>query len=515
MRRVRRVVGVAVIAAALPLSGCAAMFGGYDLAPNGLPVAEDALRRDLAARPSDAYLAVVEGRRELPDDDLLRLLYAGTAGRYAGAYDEGAHLLDLASWIAEDRVTTSISRQALSLITSDRALDYVPGGTERLMIPYLAATTYLEAGNTRAAAVEARRIEALLDRMADRDRDGPPGDVDPTRRFLHTFAASVFEAAGDRSAADVAYRRAGVPDEAGDDPVAVVTGTNGSPPGAVEPVTLEPAALEPAEPGGEVVVLVESGFVPHRVEQSVVIVLPPWQVSLLTEGSAAEKAVAATEAAARVLLSADHYYGDRGTYGDQGYPRDGRSRSSVHFSPWTREDCEEAGVEDCSDSADENPYLMRISWPVLADEVRTARPVRVRAGDLAGDAVVRFDVAAGSRNDFDDSRGTMIARTMLRAASKVALSSAAKVAVEKKDEIAGRLLGVLTNLGTALTERADTRCWHLLPGEVSMLRLRLPAGSHELMLELDDTSGSTRAVSLGSVDVVPGRTAFVTHRIWN
>ena len=49
---------------------------------------------------------------------------------------------------------------------------------------------------------------------------------------------------------------------------------------------------------GEVVVLVERGFVPHRVEQSVVIVLPPAQVGLLTDGSAGEKAAAAVEAAA-------------------------------------------------------------------------------------------------------------------------------------------------------------------------------------------------------------------------
>lgn len=492
MRRVSAAAGVAVMAATLPLSGCAAILGGYDLAPNGLPAEEDAFRRDLADRPSDAYLAIIEGRRELPDDDLLRLLYAGTAGRYAGAYGEGAHLLDLASWIAEDRVTTSLSRQALSLVTSDRALDYVPGGTERLMIPYLAATTYLEAGHTDAAAVQARRIEALLDRMADRDGKRSRAGADPTRRFLHTFAASVFEAAGDPGAAEVAYRRAGVPDD---------------------PEETQPEA--PGGPVGAVVVLVESGFVPHRVEQSVVIVLPPWQVSLLTEGNAAEKAVAATEAAARVIFAAEHHSGDRVRYRDRRYPRDRRSRSFTHLSPWNLDDCEEAGVEDCDDAANENPYLMRVSWPVLAVGGPTARPVRIRAGDVADDSFVRFDVAADARSDFDGSRGTMIARTMLRAASKVALSSAAKDVVEKEDEVAGQVVGVLTNLGTALTERADTRCWHLLPGEVSMLRLQLPAGAHDLTLELDDATGSARSVSLGSVDVVPGGTAFVTHRIWH
>lgn len=481
-------VGVAVLTATLPQSGCAAIFGGYDVAPNGLPVAEDALRRDLAARPGIAYTTVIGGSRDLPGDDLLRLLYAGTAGRYAGEYREGARLLDLASYVAEDRVTTSLSREVLSLVTSDRALSYVPGTTERMMIPYLAAATYLEAGDLGAAAVEARRIEALLDRLSDTDRTADDGARE-TRRFLHLYAAAIFEAAGEANAAEVAYRRAGVPDAAESDSV-------GS----------DPAASRST---GEVLVLVESGFVPHQVEQSVAIMLPPWQVSLLTDGSVAEKAVAATEAAARVMLTANQLYGDRrGYYGDRGY------RQPAWLSPWDGEECPNGDDGECSSDPDAAPYLMRVSWPVLYQETGGVTGVGVRAGDVAGVPVSHLDVAGGARRDFEDRRGTMIARTMVRAVSKVALSSAAQSAAEKKDEGAGQVVGILANVGNFLTERADTRCWHLLPGRVSMLRLELPAGTHELALELDGGQDGERTLSIGSVRVEAGRTAFVTHRIW-
>ena len=37
MLRLKSLGRVAVLAAALPLTGCAALFGGYDVAPNGLP----------------------------------------------------------------------------------------------------------------------------------------------------------------------------------------------------------------------------------------------------------------------------------------------------------------------------------------------------------------------------------------------------------------------------------------------------------------------------------------------
>lgn len=491
----KAMVGVAVLAAALPLTGCAAIFGGYDVAPNGLPVAEDALRRDLAARPGVAYTTVIGGSRDLPGDDLLRLLYAGTAGRYAGEYHEGARLLDLASYVAEDRVTTSVSREALSLVTSDRALSYVPGTTERMMIPYLAAATYLEAGDLGAAAVEARRIEALLDRLSDTDRADDNRSRE-TRRFLHLYAAAIFEAAGEASAAEVAYRRAGVPDVVESDSAAIET----------DSVASDQAASRST---GEVVVLVESGFVPHQVEQSVAIALPSWQVSRLTDGSLADKAVAATEAAARVMLTANQLYGDRrGYYGDRGY------RQPAWLSPWDGEECPDGEDEECSSDTDALPYLMRISWPVLYQESDDVPVLAVRAGDVAGEPLTHLDVAGGARQDFEDRRGTMIARTMLRAASKVALSSAAQSAAEKKEEGAGEVVGILANVGNFLTERADTRCWHLLPGRVSMIRLELPAGTHDLALELDGGEEGGRTLSLGSVRVEAGRTAFVTHRIW-
>ncbi len=466
----------AALSVALPLSGCSMMFGGYDLAPNGLTRDEDAFRRDLAFQAPKTYQSTIEGQRPLPDDDLLRLLYAGIAGRYAGALEESSRLLDVASYLAEDRVTLSLSREALSLITSDRALAYVPAPTERLMIPYLAALNYLDAGDLDGAAVEARRIEALLDQNPD-----DPNGSDGRQPFLHYFAGAVFEAARDWNAADVAYRRA---------QRALELSGGGWEHGA------GPLASDSA---GDVVVLVEQGFVPHRVEQSVVIVLPARQVKMLTEGSAGDKVVAAAESAARILLTASYHYGDR-----SGFHRDQRFRSPLHLEPW-----HDAAFDD-EEEENGTPYLLRISWPVLYQEPAAAGTVRVRAGELAAAPVARLDVAGGVRSDFDAQRTTTLARTVARAASKLAISTAVEHSVTQHDEAAGKIAGLLTNLGTLATERADTRGWHLLPGEVAMVRLRLPVGEHELMLD----TGTGAGVDLGAVQVRPGQTTFVTTRLW-
>jgi hypothetical protein len=459
------------LAVALLFSGCAALVGSYDLAPNGLTRDEDAFRRTLAFESPKAYQTAINGGSALPDDVLLRLLFAGAAGRYAGAHEESSRLLDVASYLAEDRVTVSLSREALSLVTSDRALAYVPGPTERLMIHYLAASNYLDAGNVDAAAVEGRRIEALLDRIQG---DAGPAERSRDHQFFHYLTSAIFEAAGDWNAADVALRRAGPVGES----------LRGRPAGGSEGVSL-----------GDVLVLVEHGFVPHRVEQSVVIALPPGQAAMLTDGSAGEKLLAAADAATRVLLTASHQYGDR-----SGYYRDPGFRAPLHLEPWRGD----------KDAGSGTPYLLRMSWPVLYQEPVPEAPVRVRVGELAADAQARLDVAGGVRADFDAQRATILARTMVRGVAKLALSSAVEESVGKKDENVGRLAGLLTNLGTAATERADTRAWHLLPGSVSMVRLQLPAGTHELSLE----NGRGGVTPVGTVTVRPGETAFVSTRLW-
>jgi hypothetical protein len=486
---------VAALAAALPLLGCAAMVGGYDVAPNGLTRDEDAFRRTLAFEAPKAYNSIINGDGTLPEDDLLRLLYAGIAGRYAGAHGESSRLLDVASYLSEDRVSTSLSREALSLLSSDRALAYVPGRTERLMIPYMAALNYLDRRDYQGAAVEARRIEALLDQL----HGGTPYEERPAaNRFLHLFTAAVFEAAGDWNAADVALRRAGRSQGAGETPWAGNDAGPSGPDGAVW------------EGHGDVIVLVERGFVPHRVEQSVIVVLPPEQAKMLKDGSVGEKALAAVEAASRILITASHYYGDRSSlYHDPGY------RSPIHLEPWRQDRCRDGVWVDaggrCAEVDDEelgNAYLLRVAWPVLFQEPLPAAPLRVRAGELGADVIADYDLARGIRGDFDDQRATTLARTVARAATKMALASTVEQSIGKRDETAGQIAGFLTNLGTLMSERADTRGWHLLPGGISMVRLRLPAGDHDLTLE------ASGARSLGTVTVRPGETTFLSTRIW-
>jgi hypothetical protein len=70
-------------------------------------------------------------------------------------------------------------------------------------------------------------------------------------------------------------------------------------------------------------------------------------------------------------------------------------------------------------------------------------------------------------------------------------------------------------VGTAALERADTRSWHLVPGEISLVRLRVPAGAHALSLEIPGPEADAlRRVELGAVNVRAGGLTILTTRDW-
>jgi hypothetical protein len=74
------------------------------------------------------------------------------------------------------------------------------------------------------------------------------------------------------------------------------------------------------------------------------------------------------------------------------------------------------------------------------------------------------------------------ARAIARMAAKDTLASAASS--NSNDSGASALFGLAVNVAGVLTERADTRSWFTLPGEIHLARLALPPGEYRLKIEL-------------------------------
>lgn len=451
-------VRAAIVILALAAGGCTSFFRGADLAPSGLPRTQDSLRRLLASGRADSALGRLVSDDAAEGDPLLRTLQAAIAAVHAGEPDRATDLFAAADPILEERLTPSVSAHALSFVASDRSLPWVPSPTERLLIPWYAARARLDMGDTQGAAVEARRIAALLETT----EDVPPS----LAGALRVFNASVFEAVGERNDALVSWRHA---------------------------AQLLPSMVDstPAPDSvAELTVIVEQGFVAHRVPQSLNLVLASWE----SHGLIAGQATATGAIAARVLPEVGGVWVDR----------PGRS---IHIAapPCTGSHCRD-------DDDDDDVYLLRIAWPALrrSQSAGWHVPERVETGDGAECTTFALaDVSAGVAADFEADRLGILTRAIARAAVKYALVRAAESEVSKKDDTAGDIMGIVANVGTALLEQADTRSWHLLPDRIVIARLQLPPGEHPLRLTFSD--GST--ADLGTVDVPPGR-SFHTVRLW-
>lgn len=202
LRRRQLPPGLAV-AAALLLCACH-LTGSFQTGPEGQSLHDTELRQH--ARDEEFVEALelteVEDSDEI-GDELLRLLHRGLLLHYAGEYEESNELLQEAERIIDDRYTKSVSVALLSLVTSDRALAWLPSPTERLMVNYYGALNYLALGDPEEAAVEARRLSRLL--QLSEDGEFAHGQLG-MRRMLRYFAGSVFEISGNDNDAAVAYR---------------------------------------------------------------------------------------------------------------------------------------------------------------------------------------------------------------------------------------------------------------------------------------------------------------------
>jgi hypothetical protein len=500
----------AVAALALAATGCTSLLGGRSLAPSGLATGDDRLRQLLVT--GHAGEAFQRLGRTAPDDEMLKALYHGVVAYHAGDFAESARVLDLAAQIADERMTKSLSRAALSLVSSDLILQYEPGRTERLMIPYYAALARIRLGDTRGAAVEARRLSLLLQQFEDR---GPAVDVG-VRATLRYFAGGIFEATGEYNDADVAYRNAAALDSALAVREDLRTATGDS---------------------GTVILVVEQGFVAHRVEQALAVMLLPEEVEALAHGGSELRAMAAAFVAGRIIERsvAGPAYRDGPWQGSTLYvPAPERSivprtrmrtvcTTTTAPAPAPADTGQAAPrpvasrtVRECVEREEEIeglPYLLKVAWPVYRSEYRPAPSVRLRQAAAPSAAPwATADLSGGVVADFESERALVVARTLARGTAKLALTKGAERSLEERNEVAGRIVGLLGNIGNVLLERADTRSWHLLPAGVSVLRVRLPAGEHALDIELGEAA--PRTLRLDAVTVQPGRTLIVPVRAW-
>jgi hypothetical protein len=256
-----------------------------------------------------------------------------------------------------------------------------------------------------------------------------------------------------------------------------------------------------------VIVLVESGFVAHRVEATLAVPVYADEVGHLGTGAAERRYDAGLCAAWRALEDRPGHWSAPG-----GCATPGGEVTEVLTLAWPA----------MRRSPDRLLPGSVVVVPPVATQGKPAAETAAKAEDedeepssLARGATVDLDVSGAVVAEFEDRVPGILAKSVARAVAKLAIVGAVTDEVKEDDKTLGEVLEVVGVVAVAASERADTRSWHLLPSSVRIVRLRLPAGPHRLRAEVGRTGRvGTRAIDLGEVNVQPGRLRLVSTRIW-
>ncbi len=119
-----------------------------------------------------------------------------------------------------------------------------------------------------------------------------------------------------------------------------------------------------------------------------------------------------------------------------------------------------------------------------------------------------FDVEATAVKELNDKAGAIIAKKIAGVAAK----EAAAYGVEKASD--SPVLGALTRIFLHASDTADLRSWNTLPAMLQIARYKVPAGTHNFVLDMVTQSGGviTKAKRWAKVEVKPKSIVFLNYR---
>jgi len=401
-------------------------------------------------------------KQDEKESDLLYLLERAYLEHEAGKYDLSNQHFQAAETRAVDLYTKSISGELASLITSDNVLPYRGYAHELVMIHYYRAFNYLALGQYDGALVEARKANQRLTELSDKREDK---DTYRDDAFMQYFTALLYDGDGEINDAVVSYRDAHR-----------VFGEYSAMYGVSPPRTLESdfynaltrlgstdeADQLAADRAGfreeaakardaNVVLFIESGFAPYL--EPVDIILPIFE----SKDDDEFKSCSGCEAKyAGVLVN---------RYGSNIY---------------------------AYQSGSDLDHILGFSFPQMIDYSSTVEWAEVTSPvkKLVPKEPVQ-PLSSIAHQAFNDKIPQMLLKTIARALVK----EFARTRADKESE----LLGALVNIANLATERADTRTWFLLPGEIHMVKLALPPGPQTIEIALH--SGDNAIVETRTVDI--------------
>ncbi len=448
--------------------------------------------------PAAAVVAIDETK--LAESDKDRFLYHAQRGHLlhlAGDFEASNREFEVAAAVSDELEPWSVTETLTDYTFNETVKAYSGEDYERAYLHYYMALNYLEMDDLQGALVECRRLDEVFRKLDARYEDDGRYQEDGFIRYL---SGLIYESMGARDDARVDFRLAvrayegewggeiGVPlpqelewslDSSehprwpADRTVIPEPASETEHVPVAEPHTV-PIPVRAGHPGPqtEIIVVIESGWAPYKVEKSVEV---PIHRALVPEELRGR-----TNLAALVKVAYPEFVSPSG--------------AGVPFR---------AGVADSTGDC---------AFAETAEKVQ----------DL--DALARWVL--------ERRTPAIVLRSTLRATMKqVGLARAKHELEEDRDKdsdeepgahvddddggswktVFGWLFENVATIAVAETEQADTRSWVLLPAEIWMARIPVRPGEHEVMVQALDGS---EPISLGRVSVAGGEKVFRSARFF-
>lgn len=379
------------------------------------------------------------------DARLIFLMDTAMVHFQCGRFDEANTYFHEAEALGEKLWTESISRQAISLVSSDLVIQYAGEDFERALINLFSALSYLQLGEYDEALVECRRLDTLLSGYNAEYEDKNVYKEDAFGRYI---SGLIHEAAGELDDAYIDYYKAyGI--YSNDYSASYATG----PPSFLaedlyrlarkvdrldEAKRLLPDSVTAiCRPGsipadfGKVVLIHLNGKSPVKEEQRIVVPTPSGPVGVA-------------------------------------FPK----------------------------------------YVILDPECRSSRLV-LKSGtkNYTQTSELGENINKIAVKSLDDRKVRVIAKTIARAAAKqLAIKKISESAVDKREKNKRRIVAFLLNTANTLfLEKADTRTWRTLPGEIYISRMYVPEGDYTALIQ----RCSEQPSPIGAIHIKAGKTKFL------
>lgn len=155
------------------------------------------------------------------------------------------------------------------------------------------------------------------------------------------------------------------------------------------------------------------------------------------------------------------------------------------------------------------PTIAPVKVPMIISSPKPFDLIGIEvAGQPIGTTLPITDLHQLAHQSMDANMSRTIARAVARRVIKKGAVYAAKDKIGSQNEITSLLFDA-AGVAWEATESADTRCWGLLPREIQIARIELPAGTHTLHLEPIAGARPVAAGATCAVTVSDGKNSYV------